>query len=236
MKRWRVACWTRSGRRRRSRRAVAAGEVEGEGEGSLLRGQKKNINGFDTREVITTITVREKGKSLEEGGGVVLTADSWLGPAMPVMKEIAEFDQRYWKAIGGPEFTAAEQQQMAAAVAMYPALKDAMVKYQSNNVNTEGTAILTTVTFDGVKSQEQAAQESKPESSQEEARPSGIGGMLGGFGRRMAKKKSEDSESSKAQGQNPNRATIMTMNHEVLSVATSVAAPDVAIPAGYRQK
>ena len=43
-------------------------------------GQKKTLAGYDTREVIMTITVREKGKTLEDGGGFVMTADSWLGP------------------------------------------------------------------------------------------------------------------------------------------------------------
>ena len=39
-----------------------------------------------------TVTVREKGKTLEEGGGMVMTTDMWLGPEIPQMKEFAEFD------------------------------------------------------------------------------------------------------------------------------------------------
>ena len=46
-----------------------------------------------------TVTVREKGKTLDESGGVVLTTDSWLGPDIPAMKELAEFEMKYWKAI-----------------------------------------------------------------------------------------------------------------------------------------
>ena len=52
-----------------------------------------------------TVTVREKGKTLEESGGVVLTADSWLGPEIPALKELAEFEMKYWKAIA-PETAA----------------------------------------------------------------------------------------------------------------------------------
>ena len=33
-------------------------------------GQKKTVNGFDTREVVMTITLREKGKTLEQAGGL----------------------------------------------------------------------------------------------------------------------------------------------------------------------
>ena len=41
-------------------------------------GQKKTINGFDTREIVMTITMREKGKTLEQSGGMVLTSDIWM--------------------------------------------------------------------------------------------------------------------------------------------------------------
>src|SRR3990170_6890200 len=34
-------------------------------------GQTKTINGFDTRQVVATITVREKDKTIEESGGIV---------------------------------------------------------------------------------------------------------------------------------------------------------------------
>ena len=43
-------------------------------------GQKKQIAGYDTHEVIMTVTVREKGKTLEDGGGLVMNVDSWVGP------------------------------------------------------------------------------------------------------------------------------------------------------------
>ena len=43
-------------------------------------GQKKTINGFDTHQVVMTITVREKGKTLEQSGGLVMTSDMWLAP------------------------------------------------------------------------------------------------------------------------------------------------------------
>ena len=46
-------------------------------------GQTKTINGFDTRQVIATITVREKGKKIEDSGGIVMTVDSWLSKSAP---------------------------------------------------------------------------------------------------------------------------------------------------------
>src|SRR6185295_2983366 len=51
--------------------------------------EKKTINGFDTHEAVVTVTVREKGKTLEQGGGMVVTSDMWLAPKIAAMKEIA---------------------------------------------------------------------------------------------------------------------------------------------------
>ncbi len=62
-------------------------------------GQTRSIAGYDTKQVIMTVTVREKGKTLEESGGLVLTADTWLGPEIPAMRELAEFEMKYWKAV-----------------------------------------------------------------------------------------------------------------------------------------
>ena len=46
------------------------------------------------------ITGKEKGKTLEQGGGIVMTSHIWLGPGIPALKEVTDFDQRYAKAMG----------------------------------------------------------------------------------------------------------------------------------------
>ena len=81
-------------------------------------GQKKQIAGYDAHESVVTITVREKGKTLEEGGGLVMTSNMFLGPQVPQMKEIADFELRYWQKLPGPEATAISADQMAAVMPM----------------------------------------------------------------------------------------------------------------------
>ena len=66
-------------------------------------GQKKPLNGFDTRQVIMTITLREKGKTLEQSGGLVLTSDMWMAPTIAAMQELVDFEIRYAKALNIPE-------------------------------------------------------------------------------------------------------------------------------------
>jgi len=190
-------------------------------------GQKKAINGFDTHEVIMTITVREKGKTLEQSGGLVLTSDMWLAPKIAAMQEVAAFDMKYAQKLYGPMVTGVSPAQMAAALASYPMLKDAMAKMRTEGAKLEGTAILTTVTTEAVKSAEQVAQESK---SAADSKPSGGGGLSGRLGGMLAKKigpKTDDAAKP--------RATFMTMNTEVLKIATTVAPEDVAIPAGFKE-
>jgi hypothetical protein len=177
-------------------------------------GQKKQIAGYDTREVVMTATVREKGKTLEESGGVVMTSNAWMAPAIPAMKELAEFEMRYWKAIA-PEASGMSAEQMAAVMAMYPMLKNAMERMKTEGTKLEGTPLATTTVFEGVKSKEQMSQQSQS---------SGGGGLSGMLARKMVKKDDKP------------RATIFTLNHETLEVTPAVAASDLEIPAGFKLK
>jgi hypothetical protein len=177
-------------------------------------GQKKSIAGYDAREVVMTVTVREKGKTLEDSGGLVMTTNSWLGPEIPALKELAEFEMRYWKAVA-PETAGVSAEQMVMVLAMYPMVKSAMERMNKEKVNMSGTPLATTSTLEGVKGKEEMAQ------AQEQNRGGGIGGMLA---RRMMKKDDKP------------RTLIMTLNTETLEVATAVAAADLEIPAGFKEK
>jgi len=170
--------------------------------------------------------VREKDKTLEQAGSIVMTADSWMAPKIAALDEVLAFDRRYAEKLAGPTMMG-QAEQMAMALAMWPGLQEAMGKYQAEGGNFDGTPISTVLTFSGVQSAEQAEAAAK---QKEEERPSGVGGMLGGLGKRLAKKKPEEQQAKGGQ------TTIMTMTNEVLSVSTSVAPADVAIPAGFRQK
>ena len=193
-------------------------------------GEKKTINGFDTREVIVTVTVREKGKKVEESGGMIMTSDQWLAPKIAAMKEIADFDLRYAQKLYGSMIAGVSAEQMAAAMAMYPMMKQALGKMTSEGGKIDGTAIQSTTTLDAVKSPEDMAQEAKAtESDNKSAASGGVGGMLGGFAKKMAQKRSGGDGTPKP------RTTFMTTTHEVLKVVTDVTAADVAVPAGFRE-
>ena len=198
-------------------------------------GEKKDINGFATTQSIMTITVREKGKTLQQGGGMVLTSDIWLTPSIPAMKEVADFHLKYAQKLYGPMIEGASPQDMASAMAMYPQMKPALERMATEGRKLQGTAILTTTTIDAVQSAEQMA---ASQSSAGDAKSSGgsaptsVGGLIGGFGRRMAKKKED--EPAAAAGPK-DRATVLTTTNETLKLSTTVADAEVAVPAGFKE-
>ena len=121
---------------------------------------------------------------------------------------------------------------MAMMQQMYPAVKDAMAKFQSESADMSGTAILTVMNVEMVPGAEQKAEMAKQqqEQQQEDVNLGSVGGLLGGFGRKLGKK-SEKPES------NPDgRAKLMASTNEILSVSTSVSDPDVTIPADFKMK
>jgi hypothetical protein len=197
-------------------------------------GEKKEINGFSTTQSIMTITVREKGKTLQESGGMVVTSDMWLTPSVPAMKEVADFHMKYAQKLYGPMMTGASPQEMASAMALYPMMKPALERMAAEGSKMQGTPILTTTTIDAVKSAEQLAAEQQSgssASSSDSSAPTSVGGLLGGFGRRMAQRRNNNNAAAAPK----DRATIVTTTSEVLKVATTVSDAEVAIPAGFKE-
>lgn len=187
-------------------------------------GAAKSINGFDTRQTVITVTVREKGKTLEQAGGLVMTTDMWLAANAPSTRDLQDFDRRYAQKLYGPMVEGASAQDMAMAMAMYPQMKPALDKMRAEGGKVEGTAILTTMTMEAVQPAGAAAEEQKAGDSS--PRPRGLGGMLGGLAKKAAKK----DEPAKA------NATILTTSVETLKLTTDVDAASVALPAGFTEK
>lgn len=219
----------------------AAGKPAGKPEGPEYEvdvqvketGNKEKIAGYDAREVVVTATVHEKGKRLDEGGGGVLTANMWLGPRIKPLDDLADFELRYWKKLDLPGM--AEAQKAAAALALYPGLQKAMKAFQDSKVNMNGTSLRTVLTMDAVASPQQEAQAGKE--GGEEPAPTSIGGMLGRFGKKLAKKDSaKDTKDGAGGAAAANRVTVFTSTTDIVSVADSATAADVAIPAGFKQK
>jgi hypothetical protein len=192
-------------------------------------GQKKSVSGFDTHEVVLTITVREKGKKLEESGGLSLTSDMWIAPTVAALKEIRDFDVRFAQKLAGPMIAGASPEEMGRMLAAYPMMKDALAKMSAEGAKLDGTPLMTVMTFDAVKSADQVAQEAKQGDDDKTKDNASVGGLLGGLARRATQRRSG------GQDENKTRVTFMTTTTEVLKISTDVAATDVAVPAGFKE-
>jgi len=189
--------------------------------------ETRTINSFDTTKSVVTVTVREKGKTLDQSGGLVMTTDLWMTPGAPSTKDLTDFDMRYAQKLYGPMVAGASAQDMAMAMAIYPQMKPALDKMRAEGGKLSGTAILTDVKMEAVPpgtANQTAAAPPPPE----EPKKRGLGGMLGGL-KKMAES-AEKSNSSK-----PERAVIMTTTIEMLKLTTDVDAASVALPAGFTQ-
>jgi hypothetical protein len=188
-------------------------------------GQKRTIAGHEARQVTMKAWVHEKGRKIQQSGGLLVTTDTWLGPKIDALKEIEEFDRRYalkmaeLYGLTGSSATASIQQ-MTAMVAMFPGLVTAMekMKAESEKINLEGTSVSTTLTITAWKSARQMA-----EAEKQDSKPSGLGGLL-------AKKLMKQGNPSDP------RSMLMTSTTEVLKVTPDATAADVAVPAGFKLK
>jgi hypothetical protein len=193
-------------------------------------GVTKKVNGFDTTQTVVTITVREKGKTLDQSGGLVMTNDLWLAANAPSTRDLADFDMKYAQKLYGPTVVGASAQDMAMALAMYPQMKPALDKMRAEGTKVEGTAILTEIKMESVPpgtANTTAAAVPAPE----EPKKRGLGGMLGGL-----KKMAEEAEKNNSGNAKPSRAIIMTTSIEMVKLTTDVDAASVAIPAGFTEK
>lgn len=191
-------------------------------------GQKQTINGFDTHEVVTTITVHEKGKTIEKAGGSVFKVDSWIGPAIREMNEIHAFDRKYAQAIYGNQLATAEAQ-MAMLMATNPAFAKAMKTFADKGSAYDGSPIRTIMTFESVAGTDQPQQAEKDDSG---GTPTSIGGALGGLMRKAARNRQADNASKNG----PQHNTIFESTTEILKASATATANDVAIPAGFRER
>lgn len=195
----------------------------------------RQIAGMDTKESIATVTVREKGKTLEQSGGFVLESHLWLTPKVAALQELADFRLKYAQQVYGPMIAQAGAN-LTQAMAMYPQMKDALAKFGDEVKKLNGTALLTESAFIAV-----ASPEAQSERAEQKSEPApGIGGLLGGLGGRFGRGKKDQpaggGQPSAAGGGAPGRTTIMTTSTETLQITPSASAEDVAVPAGLKLK
>ena len=195
-------------------------------------GRKETINGFNTRQTIATVTVHEKGKTLEQSGGFVLTSDMWMGPKIAAMAEIASFDRKYFTKVYGSSITSADMTSAAALVATTPAFAKAMKVFAEKRSAFEGTPIRTNLTFETVAGP--AGSNESASSSSDSSPGSAASAVIGGLMNRMKKRQAEkNADAAKTSG--PERSSLFSSTNEILSASSSAPADAVSL-AGFKKE
>ncbi|HSD66052.1 MAG TPA: hypothetical protein VLF95_05090 [Vicinamibacteria bacterium] len=205
------------------RSAAPAAEMEVEVEVSET-GRKRPIAGHEARQVTVKAWVHEKGKKIQQSGGLLVTTDTWLGPRVDALGEVEKFDRRYaLKMAEIMGFTApgaaASPGQMAALTAMYPGLLKAMERIQAETrkADLSGTALANGLTVTLWKSAAQVA---------ESQRQSEGGGLSGPLAKKLMKKGDPSDP----------RTEVLSSTSEMLKITPNATAADVALPDGYKLK
>jgi hypothetical protein len=174
--------------------------------------------------------VHEKGKKIEQSGGWILTSDMWMGPKVPAMREILDFDLKFAQKVYGTAM--ADMRQIAMAMAATPAFGKAMKVMSEKGRGLDGTAIRSNMKFETVAGTDPATQESAQ--SSESSRPTSISGaVVGGLFNKMKQRREEKKAE---EGGSPNRSELFNSTTELTRASSAASADDVAIPAGFRQR
>jgi hypothetical protein len=194
-------------------------------------GEKKQIAGFDTHQMILTMEMEGADQQTGNTGGMTMVSDMWLAPKMDGYNEITDFYKRMstklnWAPTG------------LGAMAARPDMMKGFAELYKEGSKLNGMPVFQTVTMGAHAEGQGGAQAQSQQQEQQQADKPSIGSMLGGrfggFGRR---KKSDDQEGAQSQ-QGPSSAsgTLMEMTMELSRFSgASLDSAKFEVPAGFKQ-
>ncbi len=186
-------------------------------------GEKKQIAGFDTHQMILTMEMEGTDKESGNKGGMNMTADMWLAPKAAGYNEIADF------MMGGR-----------------PDMAKGMAELYKEGAKLNGMPVFQVVKM-GVHAEGQPqngqASQGPPQQQEQQAEKPSIGSLLGGgFGGFGKKKKKQDQAESGGeaggapQGSGDASGPLMEMTIELGGFsAAAVDGAKFEVPAGFKQ-
>lgn len=217
------------------------GEPEYEWQAPVVKardlGEKKEINGFNCKHYLVTVTTIGKQLATGKLDTLLLSADMWNSvSAAAAMKKANEFDMRLAKALGLDKMAQTMGPLMAQYGEQFKKLAEEMKKVEGYSILTETTASMTTHTMPQQTGEELEAAQAEPEPE-----PADVTDVKGAFGKMLGKKikdaakaKAEKSKADKPKG-DPNRKVLFRSTTELKSISTGDLASDLfEVPAGYK--
>ena len=188
--------------------------------------ERREVMGHEARLVVLRATVHEKGRSVQQAGGLMIRNDLWLVPKLKQLDELEAWNRRYalkMAEVYGAGAATVAVEQMAKLYALYPGVQKAMEKMraETDKVDLEGTTVAATLTVSAIKSAEQVAAAEKDSMKAD----TGVTGLLA---KKMFHKAAGDPTDP--------RTMLLTSSHELLKLSADATEADVALPAGLKRK
>lgn len=207
-------------------------------------GNARQVGGFDAKELILTMKMVGTDQSTGQQGGMVITTDMWLAPAVRGYGEVRDFQRRMaeklnWSPSGNMFMNRPDVAEGMAEVYKEIGKLDGMPVLTLLTMGAEGTAPPPS----GDTSQPPAAQQPPQQQQDKPSIGGALGGALGGrFGLGRKKKTTDDSSSQpasssgQASGQSGQPGSLLEMKTELSSFSSNpVEGEQFAVPAGFKK-
>lgn len=199
-------------------------------------GEKKTIAGYSAEKVILTMTASGEGTDAQSGetgkGGMVVTSTHWMANSVKGYDEVQAFQTAFAQKLGEMAGANSMAQMLENLKKTNPQLAEAMKKLEQEGKRLQGVSLLTTTVFE-TWAEGAANQTPQTEKTEESGPTKSVGGLLGGFGKKLGQKAMKKDESASNNG----RSVLLESTSEITTIATSaVDAGLFAAPMGYKQK
>jgi hypothetical protein len=202
-------------------------------------GEKKNIAGYHAEKVILTMTAQgekqaEGGQAGEmDKGGMIVTSTNWLSNEVKGYDEVIAFHQAFAEKLGMMPGSGGLAGVMENLLKSNPELAEALKKLEQEGKKMQGVALMTESVFE-TWAQPSGAQADAPETMPEEQeKPKSVGGLLGGFGKKLGQKAMKKDDNADGSG----RSVLMESLTEISEISNAALNSGLFIvPTGYKKK
>jgi hypothetical protein len=190
-------------------------------------GNTKQVNGYDTKEMVLKMQMEGTDEKSGQKGGMVITTDMWITPAIPGYAEVRDFHKRM-----------AEKLNWTPNGNMFmqrPDVAEGMAEVYKEMSKLEGMPVMQNIVMgvQGDPNQPADAQAKPQPQQQQEAKPTSLGGLLAG---RLAKKKQQQDDQAANSNPNSQPGSLLEMTTEMSAFSTAgVPDSEFAVPAGFKK-
>lgn len=206
-------------------------------------GERETIAGKRTEKVILTLDLDAEVTSQEEGqepetakGGMIVTSNNWLFKGEDAaQREMQAFNEAMVEKLGMLPDQASFKEMMTEVIQSNSQLGEAIEKMQQEGSKLQGISMRNHIVYETKVDPETAKKMNEERAKQQEEEnteiPTSVGGLLGGFGKKMLKKQLDKKDEGVKE-----RNTLMSTTTEVDELSTSTLEASLfQVPADYTQ-